>query len=110
MSPEDLRMAAKRVVWFKKPEDALQDTSLFLAHVMTYGTLSDITTTPHYTPLSLEMARPEWERSRFGLVEPARMPLFTVPTRRTPSRIYTHPYCLLGGKALASRLRPNQFT
>jgi hypothetical protein len=48
MNPWDLQMVAKRVVWFKKPEDALQDTKLFLAHVMTYGTLSDITTTLHY--------------------------------------------------------------
>ena len=26
MNASDLRMVAKRVVWFKKPEDALQDT------------------------------------------------------------------------------------
>ncbi len=48
MSPRDLQMVAKRVVWFKKPEDALRDTKLFLAHVMTYGTLNDITVTLHY--------------------------------------------------------------
>ena len=48
MNPPDLRMVAKRVVWFKKPEEALQNTKLFLAHVMTYGTLSDITTTLRY--------------------------------------------------------------
>lgn len=48
MNPGDLQMIAKRVVWFKKPEDALKDTKLFLAHVMTYGTLSDITTTLEY--------------------------------------------------------------
>ena len=48
MNPWDLQKVAKRVVWFKKPEDTLQDTKLFLAHVMTYGTLSDITTTLHY--------------------------------------------------------------
>ena len=48
MSPWDLQMVAKRVVWFKKPEDALRDTKLFLAHVMTYGTLNNITATLHY--------------------------------------------------------------
>lgn len=48
MNPPDLQLVAKRVVWFKNPEDALRDTKLFLAHVMTYGTLSDITTTLHY--------------------------------------------------------------
>jgi len=31
-------------VWFKAPDDALKDVKLFLAHVMTYGTLSDIST------------------------------------------------------------------
>lgn len=48
MIPGDLQMVAKRVVWFKKPEDALRHTRLFLAQVMTYGTLSDITTTLQY--------------------------------------------------------------
>jgi hypothetical protein len=40
MSPRDLRKVAKKVVWFKAPDDALRDLQLFLAHVVTYGTLS----------------------------------------------------------------------
>ena len=48
MNIGDLQIVAKRVVWFKRPEDALQDTKVFLAHVMTYGTLSDITTALQY--------------------------------------------------------------
>jgi hypothetical protein len=40
--PIELQMVAKRVIWFKPPEEALADTKLFLAHVMTYGTLDDI--------------------------------------------------------------------
>ena len=36
---DDLLRVAKRVIWFKTPQDALQDTKLFLAHVMTYGNL-----------------------------------------------------------------------
>ncbi len=48
--PEDLRRVAKRVVWFKPPEEALNETKLFLAHVMTYGTLEDIVTAmKHYS-------------------------------------------------------------
>lgn len=43
MSELDLASVAKRVVWFKSPEDTLQDKNFFLAHVMTYGTLRDIT-------------------------------------------------------------------
>jgi hypothetical protein len=45
MNHPDLQKVAKRVVWFKPPDDALKDVKLFLAHVMTYGTLNDITTT-----------------------------------------------------------------
>jgi hypothetical protein len=41
---EDLQRTAKRVVWFKPPEETLNETKLFLAHVMTYGTLEDIVT------------------------------------------------------------------
>jgi hypothetical protein len=48
MSRTDLQTVAKRVVWFKEPEDAIKDVKLFLAHVMTYGTLTDIATTLHY--------------------------------------------------------------
>lgn len=48
MSSRDLLHVAKRVVWFKAPDDALKDVKLFLAHVMTYGTLRDIATTLQY--------------------------------------------------------------
>ncbi|MGA2859393.1 MAG: hypothetical protein ABSE40_21200 [Candidatus Sulfotelmatobacter sp.] len=48
MNRSDLQTVAKRVVWFKTPDAALRDVKLFLAHVMTYGTLHDITTTLHY--------------------------------------------------------------
>jgi hypothetical protein len=46
--PEDLRRVAKRVVWFKLPENTLNETKLFLAHVMTYGTLENIVTAMRY--------------------------------------------------------------
>jgi hypothetical protein len=42
---DDLRNVAKRVVWFKPAEETLREPTLFLAHVMTYGTLADIVTT-----------------------------------------------------------------
>jgi hypothetical protein len=45
---EELKRVAKRVVWFKAPEERLDDPKLFLAHVMTYGTLDDIVTTMKY--------------------------------------------------------------
>lgn len=40
-TPELLRVA-RRVVWFKRPEEALADPAHFLAHVMTYGTCEDL--------------------------------------------------------------------
>lgn len=40
-SPE-LRAVARRVVWFKEPDEALTDPVHFLAHVMTYGTPEDL--------------------------------------------------------------------
>jgi hypothetical protein len=46
--PDELQRVAKRVVWFKQPEEALNDTKLFLAHVMTYGTLDDIAVAMRY--------------------------------------------------------------
>jgi hypothetical protein len=39
---DELRTVAKRVVWFKPPEETLNEPKLFLSHLMTYGTLRDI--------------------------------------------------------------------
>jgi hypothetical protein len=44
----DLQEVARRVVWFKRPEETLKDTKLFLTHVMTYGTLREIRTVLRY--------------------------------------------------------------
>lgn len=38
----ELLGVARRVVWFKSPEDALADPRHFLAHVMTYGAVQDL--------------------------------------------------------------------
>lgn len=46
--PEELRKVAKRVVWFKPPDETLQESKLFLAQLMTYGTLTDIVVTMKY--------------------------------------------------------------
>jgi len=46
--PDELQKVAQRVVWFKSPDESLNDTKLFLAHVMTYGTLDDIVVAMQY--------------------------------------------------------------
>ncbi len=38
----ELLAVAERVVWFRKPAEALADPIHFLAHVMTYGTVEDL--------------------------------------------------------------------
>jgi hypothetical protein len=38
----ELLAVARRVVWFKEPEEALADPIHFLAHLMTYGTVEDL--------------------------------------------------------------------
>ncbi|MBM9538103.1 hypothetical protein [Desulfobulbus alkaliphilus] len=38
----ELLKVARRVVWFKEPEEALAEPVHFLAHVMTYGTVEDL--------------------------------------------------------------------
>lgn len=38
----ELLAVAERVVWFKPPAEALADPVHFLAHVMTFGTISDL--------------------------------------------------------------------
>lgn len=48
MNAPDLEKVAKRVVWFKTPADTLKDLKLFLAHLMTYGSLNDVSTALKY--------------------------------------------------------------
>ena len=38
----ELHQVAKRVVWFDSPEQTLQNPSLFLAHLMVYGTIEEL--------------------------------------------------------------------
>ena len=42
-APELLRVA-RRLVWFRTPEDAVTDPVRFIAHVLTYGTHEDVET------------------------------------------------------------------
>ena len=41
-APPELLATARRVVWFKPPEDALRDPIFFLNHLMVWGTLEDL--------------------------------------------------------------------
>ena len=55
--PPALLKVSRRVVWFKTPEEALQDTRFFLTQVMTYGTLEDVVTAKaYYSPQAFKQA------------------------------------------------------
>ena len=48
----DLELVAKRLFSWKSPAEALSDQHRFLAQVMTYGTIQDLSTTLRYYPKS----------------------------------------------------------
>jgi hypothetical protein len=88
----DLLRVAKRVIWFKKPEDAMKDVKLFLSHVMTFGTLSDISTTlRHFSEADFESVLNDPPPGVFDLrswtywnVRYRREPIPDLPKRRLP--------------------------
>ena len=55
--PVELLGVAKRMVWFKPPEEALADPAIFLSYAMTYGTVDDLRVVrAHYTDARLRQA------------------------------------------------------
>ena len=46
--PEDLREVARRVIWFGRPEEALEIPHYSLTYLMNYGTESDVETARKY--------------------------------------------------------------
>ena len=53
----ELLRVARRMVWFKPPEETLADPVLFLSHVMTYGTVDDLRVVrAHFTEDQLRQA------------------------------------------------------
>jgi hypothetical protein len=86
-STPTLLKVARRVVWFKDPAATLADPVLFLAHVMTYGTVEDLAAVLDVTGLApfrqaLDNAPPgifdprSWAywHLRFGRSPPPLMP------------------------------------
>jgi hypothetical protein len=92
MSRADLLAVAKRVIWFKEPEDALRDTKLFLTHVMTYGNLTDIRVTlKYFSEADFESALDDPLRGIFDIrswtywnVRYHREPVPRLPHRKIP--------------------------
>lgn len=40
---DELRKAAERCVWYEPPEKAVDDPSRLTAHILTYGSIEDVT-------------------------------------------------------------------
>ena len=56
-APVELLGVARRMVWYKPPEEALADPALFLSYAMTYGTVADLRIVrAHYTDAQLRQA------------------------------------------------------
>ena len=49
----DLERVAKRLFWWKTPEEALSDPRRFVAQVMVYGTVEDLTVARRHFPESV---------------------------------------------------------
>lgn len=89
--PEELLRVARKVVWYDKPERTLADLNTFLAHLMVYGSTSDIAVAERHVPAEefrrvLENApagvfsQDVWQKwhERFGV------PVPPLPRRRFP--------------------------
>jgi hypothetical protein len=89
--PAELIRVARKVVWYDRPEAALSDLAAFLAHVMAYGSPTDIAAVERHVPPDefrkvLENApagvfsKDRWQQwhERFG------MPAPPLPRRRFP--------------------------
>ncbi|MGH2507766.1 MAG: hypothetical protein ACRDHZ_10255 [Ktedonobacteraceae bacterium] len=46
--PEDLKIVARKVVWFDPPEQVLGNTQYFLTYLMNYGSENDVSVVRNY--------------------------------------------------------------
>jgi hypothetical protein len=86
----ELRLVARRTMWFERPEDALADTVRFVAYVLTYGTHADVKVLRNH--LDDNALRRAIDRAPAGIFDPrswaywnlrmGRYPAPPMPTRR----------------------------
>ncbi|MCI0656349.1 MAG: hypothetical protein L0170_04675 [Acidobacteria bacterium] len=78
----ELARVARRVIWFKPPEEVLADKTLFLAHVMTYGTVEDVVTAQKH--FSRGEFRAALENAPAGVFDPRSWSYWNTVLGRTP--------------------------
>ncbi|HEX3938193.1 MAG TPA: hypothetical protein VHX43_11875 [Xanthobacteraceae bacterium] len=79
---QDLLSLAPRIVWFESAERALSDPIRFLAYVMAYGTLSDITVVRRY--FDLNDFREALEHAPPGIIDKRSWAYWNTVTGRYP--------------------------
>jgi hypothetical protein len=81
-TPELLRVA-RRMVWFKEPEETLRDPIHFLAHVMTYGNIGDVLAVREI--VGNEGFREALEHAPPGVFDPRSWSYWNLMTGRWPA-------------------------
>jgi hypothetical protein len=89
--PAELIRVARKVVWYDRPEETLADLPTFLAHVMVYGSPTDVAVVERFVPAC--QFRSVLENAPTGLFttdlwrswhERFGMPVPPLPRRRFP--------------------------
>ena len=79
---QDVLDIARRVVWFKRPEETLKDPVHFMAHLMTYTTVEDILAMRKY--LSLDDFRFALDHAPAGVFDPRSWSYWNIICGRYP--------------------------
>jgi hypothetical protein len=79
---EELLRVARRVVWFKEPEDTLENPYHFLAYLMTYGFYEDVAVVKKY--LSMEDFKEALEHAPPGVFDPRSWAYWNLVCHRSP--------------------------
>jgi hypothetical protein len=79
---DDLLNVARHVIWFEPPERALGNPIRFLAYLMTYGTVEEVTVVRRY--LSLDDFREALEHAPPGIIDERSWSYWNTLTGRYP--------------------------
>lgn len=79
----DVLAVPQRVIWFEPPEQAVADPIRFLAYLMTYGTMHDVTIVRRY--LDLDDFREALDHAPPGIIDERSWTYWHAVTGRGPT-------------------------
>jgi hypothetical protein len=79
----ELIAVARRVVWFQKPEETLEDPIRFLAYVMCYGTAEDLVMLEK-AGVGLDEYREVLDNAPSGVLDPRSWTFWNLKCGQTP--------------------------